>query len=270
MNDRRLTIVGVLTFFLLTAQLLHLSQNYKWLDTAFYQVEHVVYGSVMNATLGFNSIQQIMLPNTTKYEFNQRVMSLATGLVRTQIDAPVQGNDAGGDLELSTRLWPHIKLWQDIVDQGIQAMLILESDAIWDENIKPVQLRLAKALNELLSMNPTEDDPYSSQHWDVVSFGSCGDSEMFLDTSVTYDDPEAPEEDTYFGHHLKRQRIVRRMGYFSCTTGYAISQRGAQRMLMRSALGLGANLDFIMGEMSATGKLDVFSVYPPTFTINKK
>lgn len=262
MHDKRLTITGVIILLFLALHLLHISVNYKRMA----KEEGDAYSSVVNATLGFNSIQHIKLPNTTDHEAKQYAMSLTTGLSRTQVELPFQDDNSGQQSELLTRLRPHMELWQKMVDQNIPAMLILESDAIWKANIKPVHSRVANALNSLLSTHPTEDDPYSSQSWDAISFGSCGDPGIFSDTSVIFDDPEAPPQSDYFGVPLNHQRVVYRAGYLSCTTSYAISQRGAQRMLMRSAMGLGSNLDFIMGEMSVAGKLDVYSVYPPTFT----
>ncbi|KAA8906615.1 hypothetical protein TRICI_005135 [Trichomonascus ciferrii] len=267
MNDRFFNTIRAIVFFFLIWQLLYLLSNYKQLTTTFKEKEDA-YSSVVNSTLGFNSIQHIKLPNVTNHDRNQHTLTLATGLQRTQVECTFQEDDAGQVSLLLTRLRPHIQLWQEMVAKDIQTMLILETDAIWEESIKEVHWRVVRALNKLLSTSPAENDPYNSDSWDVISFGSCGGSELFSDISVTFDDPDAAN-DVYFGTPLNRQRVVRRAGYLACTTSYAISQRGAKRMLLRSAMSPISSLDYTMGEMSVAGELDVFSVYPPTFKIDQ-
>jgi hypothetical protein len=268
MRDRRLTFMVIVAFILFSCKLLYHSLNDKQVTTSVGEREDG-YGFSMNATLGFGSIQHIKIENTTNHDLNQHVASLAAGLQRNIVDSTIQEDDSGQVLDILTRLRPHMVLWHEMVTQDIQTMLILETDAIWGQSIKAVHWRIAEALNRLLSTNPTEDDPYSSQSWDVISFGTCGDTEILPNTGIIFDDPDAPYEDRYFETPLNHQRVIGRAGYLACTTSYAISQRGATRMLVRSAMGMGNNLDYIIGKMSAAGELDVFSVYPPTFAIDR-
>lgn len=243
-----------------------------------------VYSSAGNATLGFQSIRYINLPKMFDKADALRMQSAAAGLNTVQFDAvgidSIQENGKGlppssADKELKPAekacLRSHVELWQKMVEENIQTMLILEADAAWDVNIKDIHVRIAHGLNVLYNrfnnnsaLQPTHNDPYNSRTWDLISFGSCHDDKRFSDHSVIIDDPDSPLNQSYYDTPLVNQRVVRKAGYLVCTTGYALTLQGAKRLILRSAIDLNKPIDILIADMVVSGQLDSISVYPPT------
>lgn len=240
------------------------------------------YSSAGNATLGFQSIQYINLPGMFDKEDAIIMQSVASGIDMTRFNAVgvenLRSNGKGlpprsSDNELKEGekacYRTHMSVWRKMIKENIQTMLIVEDDAMWDVNIKKIHTRLARGIDELNSkMNTnysaTSGDPYSSQSWDVLSFGSCFDREKMKEQSVIIPDPDSPVGQDYFGTPLEDQRVVRRLPFFACSTAYALTLQGAKRLLLRGTIDMDLPVDIVMGETIQEGKLTALAVYPPT------
>lgn len=173
------------------------------------------------------------------------------------------------------------------------AVLILESDAAWDIEVREImaniqrhftyflhgldsravpsnsyearQARMGKspAPPETLVLNP--EDPWHSTHWDLLSFGQCFEDQAHKEVHLRFPDPHVPAGKDYFGMKLGNERLVRQSGGIVCTTAYAISQTGAAKLLLRSAIDLDNPVDLVMRRMIRSGDLRTYSVTPTVF-----
>lgn len=175
------------------------------------------------------------------------------------------------------------------------AVLIIESDAVWDLEVREIMhnmnLYMTQFLHELNSTrlpNPgyrarreaeaaradgrdpdalvlDPEDPWHSGHWDMLSVGQCFEDSLNKDTSIRFPDPNVKPGMNYFGSPLGEERVVRLSGGIVCTTAYAISQTGAAKLLLRSALDLDNPIDLLMRRMIKSEDLLVYSVMPTVF-----
>ncbi|OAA48247.1 Glycosyl transferase, family 25 [Beauveria brongniartii RCEF 3172] len=182
------------------------------------------------------------------------------------------------------------------------AVLILESDAAWDVEVREVMRLLNHHFSRLLDMvqstplpnrsflnRPSTsatprsaaaaaaaapppppppahpDDPWQSTHWDLLSLGQCWEDPAHKNVSVRYPDPHVAPGVDYWGSELGAERVVRLSGGIVCTTAYAVSQTGAAKLLLRSAVDLDNPIDLIMRRMIRAGDLVSYSVVPTVF-----
>ncbi|KAJ0380409.1 hypothetical protein COL26b_001526 [Colletotrichum chrysophilum] len=154
----------------------------------------------------------------------------------------------------------------------------MEDDVTWDIHIKDV-MRLAAShlpglLNGtgLLGLNPTRSseeqaqvDPWHSNMWDLITFGHCADGDQWKSEKVKYDDPyTSGEHGEWHGVGVKGgRRMLRRAGGMACTGAYAVSARGAAKLLLRSGFDLNLPVDVIMNDMIKSDQLRAYSIWPP-------
>jgi len=168
-------------------------------------------------------------------------------------------------------------------------VLILESDSVWDINIRPIMALLSKQLARFLQESdsqplyqnknkdqpnpqhpkslPGPNDPWNSPHWDIISLAPCYDSLKSPTPYLRYNDPFAPPLDTSnlstpHNESQKGSRILYRSGGPICTTAYAITTRGAAKLLTRTAMNLNAPLDMIIRHMVENDELVVYGTVP--------
>lgn len=240
-----------------------------------------IYSSAGNATLGFQSIQYINLAGMFDKQDAITMQSVVSGIEMTRFDAVGEDNLRPNGKGLPPRssdsrllegekacFRSHMAVWQKMVKENIQTMMIVEDDAMWDVNIKKIHTRIARGIHELnekldgkYSANP--NDPYSSQSWDILIFGSCFDRTDLKEKSVIISDPDAPAGE-YFGTPIEDQRVIRRLPFMACTTAYALTLQGAKRLILRAAIDMNSPIDLIMGEAIQQGMLTAVSVYPQT------
>lgn len=127
-----------------------------------------------------------------------------------------------------------------MVRENISSALIMEDDTDWDVRLKSQLIQFAEGARTIQKVSPTTkfDSPYGDD-WDVLWVGHCGealpkeDNEVF----VIENDPavparkhmkESPFRDRFPEDHT---RVIHKAGKPICLLGYALSQRGAQRML---------------------------------------
>ncbi|KAJ6785734.1 hypothetical protein PWT90_07108 [Aphanocladium album] len=169
------------------------------------------------------------------------------------------------------------------------AVLILESDAAWDVETRAIMRNLNQhftyfldAINSKVLANPgfqgrtmqppagsglalNPDDPWHSGHWDLFSLGQCFEDSANSNTALRYPDEHIKPGNDYFGDGLGAERVVRLSGGIVCTTAYAVSQTGALKLLLRSAIDLDNPVDLVMRRMIKSGDLVTYSVMPTVF-----
>jgi hypothetical protein len=176
------------------------------------------------------------------------------------------------------------------VGKRLPPVLILESDASWDINIRPIMSILNQNFVKLLyqmqsaprhtsfykpdanlehdkisAVQFDPNDPWLSEHWDLLSIGHCNEhpGESHTDIMRIYKDPYVVSGYKYSDEIvLGKERLLRQSGGIVCTTGYAISQRGAAKLMLRHAVDLDEPIDMIMMRMVERGDLIVYSVMP--------
>lgn len=128
-----------------------------------------------------------------------------------------------------------------IVEQDLSSALILEDDADWDIRIKSQLFDFAKGSRYLLNQPETKEthSPYGDG-WDVLWLGFCHDDIPTEDprTYLIENDISIPRPDhmhfnnpELFSNYPNYTRIVHMVGSPICTFGYAVSHRGAQKIL---------------------------------------
>lgn len=150
------------------------------------------------------------------------------------------------------------------------AVLILESDAVWNTQIRRIMGNLNRPFLDLLRAdNPdsnivaSRDDPWAARSglWDVIGVGQCGDHWRDDTAFRLYDDKFAARGSRdWFGHDLAGKRVVYRANGMVCTTGYIVSLKGAAKLLVRTAMNLNEPIDLIMNNMIKTRNLVGYNV----------
>ena len=118
------------------------------------------------------------------------------------------------------------------------------------------------------SLLATENDPYCVNNWDILSLGQCYEFELNWEEYYIYDDPYGLKNGSFGYHGLElpnNQRVMRRSGGPVCTNAYAISRKGAEKLLLRGAIDLNEPVDVIIHHFTQEGYLNVYSVEPPIF-----
>ena len=248
--------------------------------------------SAGNTTLGFQKIVYINLDHRYDYDDAMALQSLVSNITVTRQpgvnaadlkDAGLPPSSEHDNLKKTEQACyrAHANLWRQMIDENWSSVLVLEADAIWDIHVREMMRLMSKGLNELMRMYPnssasihgseayspesllaTENDPYCVNNWDVLSLGQCLDFELNWEEYYIYDDPYGLKDGsfTYGDHVLYNQRVVRRSGGPVCLNAYAISRKGAEKMLLRGAIDLNVQVDWIMHQLTDERYLNVFSL----------
>jgi len=127
------------------------------------------------------------------------------------------------------------------VENGLSSALILEDDMDWDVRLKTQLMDFARGSRYLLNMTESTKthSPYGDG-WDVLWVGLCLDGLAKDDPRlyIIHDDPSVPNfanlqasrepHLTEFGEH---SRLVHMAGAPICSFAYAVSHKGAQKLL---------------------------------------
>ena len=145
---------------------------------------------------------------------------------------------------LRTRTRPPPKLTLEpysIVESGLSSALILEDDADWDIRLKDQVVDFAKGSQYLLNNSSTHKphSPYGDG-WDVLWLGMCheilpeGDDRVYIidnDQSVPQRHYLGTDDTDVMQKFPEHARIVHMVGSPYCTFAYAVSFKGAQKLL---------------------------------------
>lgn len=213
-----------------------------------------------NATLGFNKIFVLSMPDRTDKRDSLALAASLTGIDiewADGVDGSKTNPKAVPDHWSKTEsngtygCWrAHMNALQRMVKDRIPTALMMEDDADWDVNLKALMVEFARGTRFVLGQeNTTTHSPYGDD-WDVLWVGHCGARNM-EDIDQRYwvirDDPTAiPQE--LWGNRRRQpnftppqlngtfNRVVYKPVRGLCTGAYAISLRGAQRFLEDQAL----------------------------------
>ncbi|KAK1986195.1 family 25 glycosyltransferase [Colletotrichum cereale] len=252
---------------------------------------HEIHASA-NRTLGFGSIEMINLPIRQDKADAAAVQAFLSGIDINIVEG-VNGSRLGEvgmppssipDTEPGLSggekgCWrSHANAWRSMLRANAETVLIMEDDVTWDIHVKEVMRLAASKLAVLLGgtsrfdIGPSQStiehaftDPWYSHGWDLITFGQCGDGDGGKTERIKYDDPHTNgEKSEYFGVGLKGgHRMIRRAGGMTCTGAYAVSARGAAKLLLRSNFDLNLPVDVIINDMIGNGQLRAYSVWPP-------
>ncbi|TGO80465.1 hypothetical protein BPOR_1758g00010 [Botrytis porri] len=179
----------------------------------------------------------------------------------------------------------HMNVIRSIVENKLASVFIMEDDVDWDIRLRTQLPELAKGIRTLshIPLSQRQHSPYGDD-WDMLWLGHCGEElpSAFLigkkDEIYRIDNDEtvAPKSSQPYLQTLadypERTRIVHKAGSPKCTLGYAVSYRGAQKILMAAVKG-GNNLpvDNALASLCRDGYLDMkcFSVEPQIFQYYK-
>ena len=141
-----------------------------------------------------------------------------------------------------------------VIDQELSSALILEDDVDWDYYIHDQMTTFTTGLNAILNttVNADTNSPYGDT-WDLLWLGHCGET-LMRDKPIyrISEDKTMPGWDHISGlaNHPpwemfpEHTRFVHSTGDPTCSFGYAVSHRGAQKMMYHLEIaGLGAPFD---------------------------
>jgi hypothetical protein len=164
-----------------------------------------------------------------------------------------------------------------IIENNLATAFIMEDDVDWDIRLLSQLPEFAKGVRSLSDI-PLAEPQYSpyGDDWDILWPGHCGDILPKNDNRryiIENDETVAPKAHQPWLRGLKdlpeHTRMVHKAGSPICTFGYAVSYRGAQKILMALAIKAGANLaiDNGLAYLCRDGYLNMkcYSVEPQLF-----
>lgn len=139
-----------------------------------------------------------------------------------------------------------------IIERKLSTAFIMEDDADWDVRLRSQMLEFAKGVRTVSKIPPTkpQDSPYGDD-WDVLWPGHCGEiapgenEPLYV---INDDTTVAPKKHqpwlVTLADYPEQTRIVHRGIAPICTFAYAVSQRGAQKLLHELAIKPQGNLKY--------------------------
>lgn len=246
----------------------------------------------MNSTLGFQKIFVVNLPERSD---KRDAMSLAASLTNISIDFVdgVRGETIPAKalpLHQESRTMPenmlgswraHMNAVRKVIEEGLSSALIIEDDGDWDIRIKKQLAQFAQGTRFLqgADTNTRPHSPYGDE-WDVLWIGHCVDSMADNDQHVYAIQNDTSAADyrrlyhpygkipSWISSNPPHSRIVHQADAPICAFAYAVSYRGAQRILYNLAIkelqGIFDNALAWMCREKARG-VRCLGVYPPLF-----
>ncbi|KAI6084734.1 glycosyltransferase family 25 protein [Hypoxylon rubiginosum] len=222
---------------------------------------------VFNATLGFEKVFVIGLPERSDKRDALTLMSALTGFKLSWIDGVLGKTMSDKALPLGWNRetmqdsnlgsWRgHVNTMRRIVEDGISSALILEDDMDWDVHVKTELEQFASAARTLQkdfhrNQSLESSSPYG-QDWDMLWLGSCvttfdehlpehlkiAEEERNPRKVLIFDDPTVPLPPHILANgsfswddYPPRTRIVYVPGDNVCSFAYALSASGAKKAL---------------------------------------
>jgi hypothetical protein len=152
----------------------------------------------------------------------------------------------------------------------------MEDDVDWDVRLLRQMQDFARGVRHLQNISPSthQNSPYGDD-WDILWPGHCGEV-LPIDDDRRYiinnDETVAPKEHQPWlkalSEYPDHTRMIHKTGAPICTFAYAVSARGAQKILMALALkGSNLNLDNALAYLCRDGYLNIkcYSVQPMLF-----
>ncbi|KAF2098860.1 hypothetical protein NA57DRAFT_56498 [Rhizodiscina lignyota] len=298
LKPKYLTIIAIVLFFLITGSFIHI-QNPDRIHSALQRLPGTdAYAKfatpaklARNQTLGFQEIFYISLPFRTDRQDAISLLSSFTGIKSTMIEGVDGGSVHPKGKTIASNLNPgafgcwrsHANIWRKVMDEDIETALIVEDDADWDVNIKDQLFRISQGVLSHTSLldNQTaytrKDAPYGTD-WDLFFIGQCKSTppkeKSKIGPVIAVEDPSILPLKKLESKHVSElkaynittssTRAIARVHDTICTTAYAVSRRGAERLLYNwgyKDFGLGIDNEFSFGMND--GKIKGVVVAPP-------
>ncbi|KAJ5297911.1 hypothetical protein PENANT_c012G03742 [Penicillium antarcticum] len=245
---------------------------------------------ISNSTLGFEHVYAIGLKERTDKRDFLTVSASVSGFqvewldgVRPQ-ELQQKALPKGYNLSVNTPseigCWrAHMNALTNVLTNSYSTALILEDDADWDVNIKSQLQEFAHGLHSLKGSKPTEQAPYGTD-WDLLWIGGCSSGP---DTNETRyyaipEDPTVPSvknRGTWSGpldswkeiFPEDSTRFVYRAREGCCTYGYAVSNRGARKILTALAIDhiegpVDNSMSELCGGLGDRQRIECFAPFP--------
>jgi hypothetical protein len=258
---------------------------------------------INNATLGFSSILAINLPARTDHRdlltlaaaVSDLSITYLPGVNGSTVDSKVLPPKVGKDMTPSRiGSWrAHIDAVHHMVYSQLPAALIVEDDVDWDMRIRPLMADFALSASTIMSpdlppaaqlslahLSPPSTTPESSPYgdnWDLLWLGHCGiDLNLSSPYSLHNNDPSAvaphhyrtwdPNGPNPLIDHPPHTRAVFRASGGTCSLAYALSQRGARKLLYElGTQRLDAPFDVMLGQWCNEPSNTCIGVLPQLF-----
>ncbi|KAF8846662.1 hypothetical protein BDZ45DRAFT_682402 [Acephala macrosclerotiorum] len=202
-----------------------------------------------NSTLGF---QQILVLSM-RPSWRTRGLLAAAGYTGLQVSIPKQATPTDELIDAFRKLGPenvkhplrgeafnwlaHLDMIKYINAQDYDTALILEDDVDWDVSIKEQTKLISDAVREFTYATDDDDGPYGRK-WDILWLGHCGEPTRLDTRRIQFTDPSVLPLKNYTGWASKYhdglsegKRVVQRAVNPVCSFGFAVTRRGAQKIL---------------------------------------
>lgn len=166
----------------------------------------------------------------------------------------------------------HAKLWKEFLEGNEETMIVFEADATWDIELRRQLAHFSTGIHKILvqlgKIDPatkiTNKDPYLHSHWDLIQLGGCYESVEGVNKSIPYADPYAQLKQVSLDNTPIENgtRLIRHNGEQMCTTSYAMSRRGAEKLLLRGALDFNTAVDGVISELVRQDLIDQYTLLP--------
>ncbi|KAK9242255.1 hypothetical protein V1506DRAFT_548168 [Lipomyces tetrasporus] len=252
-----------------------------------------------NASLGFGEIVYISMPERTDRQDAMNLLGSAFGL-KLKLIPGVRGSEippkaipdgAPSDMRESVLgCWrAHANAWRYLLESEMDTLLIFEDDLDWNPNVKKtletlsLQMQNSKIRLTEPSNYERERAPYGLD-WDVLYVGTWrhGGNPELKEFVQIWDDPDVPEKEELvkstklldalydFGltdDEIGKKRVLAPAYLTMSTTAYAITRKGAQRLLYTlSYIGLRGDVDQEIMRLFKEGQLRGYTLSPPAFS----
>ncbi|CAK1357441.1 hypothetical protein CB0940_07823 [Cercospora beticola] len=229
-----------------------------------------LYNDILNQTLGFEKLYSIIMPSRTDLRDSLQLAAALTDLKIDIVDGktapqdpkafPPHADDFGTNNSAIGAWRAHMDVLRMIVEQNISSAVVMESDVDWDYRIKQQMQGFARAsrlLQQPEAHNSWFEDgdrlihplptitPYGDD-WDLLWLGHCGmdlpspDGHIPIGRAAYHDITVPPIEKMKLRGKFKNElkdaygectRIVSHTADPLCSIAYAVSQRGARKLV---------------------------------------
>lgn len=166
------------------------------------------------------------------------------------------------------------------MDKRLGSAIIMEDDADWDVAIKSQLQSFALAVRDLQGANDSATTSPYGDDWDILWLGHCGlECKTDLPVFLTPEDPTILPPHHFLPYwrdpppvdRPDHARLTCTANDGVCSVLYAVSYRGAQRILSALSVNpsgiaeitdIGAQFDVSLGRMCGAGYLRCFAPYP--------
>ncbi|KAK9332991.1 hypothetical protein V1520DRAFT_367220 [Lipomyces starkeyi] len=253
----------------------------------------------LNSSLGFGEIVYISMPDRTDRQDAMTLLASTFG-IKLKLIPGVRGSEMSpkaipDGVHRKTRpselgCWrAHVNAWRYLLDSDMDTLLIFEDDLDWNTNLKKTMEKLSLEMqNSKIRLSEPSDyeranAPYGLD-WDVLDIGSCKDSGHpdFKDVSQIWNDPDVPDIGVtkqnklmYDSLHdfgltdadIGKKRLLAPAYLTVCTSAYAITRQGAERLLMTmSYIGFRNAVDTDMSRAFREGRVRGYMLTPPAIS----